>query len=290
MAYTIENDHLKIEVASAGAELKSIVKKKNRAQYIWNGSAEWWPRSAPVLFPIVGKLNNNAYQYQGKTYSLPQHGFARDQEFVVRSATNESIALRLTAQEDLMLQYPFPFTLTITYSLNESDLHISYEVANTGKSLQYFSIGAHPGFALAPGETLNDYYLEFEHAETASRYLLENGLFTGVTEPVLNNTNRLDIDEKLFLKDAIVFKNMKSTAVSLKSRKSAHALTYSFEGFPYFGIWSKPGAPFLCLEPWCGLADPVGFQGDLSIKEGITRLEPGAVWVRNTTIKVIGNS
>ncbi|MCW3072073.1 MAG: LacX-related protein [Bacteroidetes bacterium] len=286
MKETIENEILRVEIAHAGAELSSVFHKQQQQEYLWQGSSEWWPRKAPVLFPIVGKLNDNAYRLDGQTYSLPQHGFARDMVFSVQQQEKEKLVFSLCSGEGTLANYPFEFELLITYELKGSELSVSYEIKNPAKEILYFSIGAHPGFncPLHAAEQFSDYYLEFEKAETLDRLLLDGGVFNGMTERVMTDTNILPLEEALFKKDAIVFKNMRSEYMILKSRRSDHSLKFSFRDFPYFGIWTKPGAPFICLEPWCGIADNKSFDGDLTKKEGIVALQPNEHFIRSWSV------
>src|SRR5882762_844103 len=283
---TIENDFLKVTIETLGAELRSMFAKERQQEYLWQGAPEWWPRRAPVLFPIVGKLNNNAYQVNGKVFSLPQHGFARDNEFTVGERRANAIEFVLKSGPELLLKYPFPFELKIGYSVEGPTLHVRYEVGNSGSQPMYFSIGAHPGFALQSGESLSDYNVEFEKRETLDRHLLDGGLFNGKTERVITNEKVLSLSSDLFAKDALVFKGMQSTRLYLKSRKSNYSLKFSYPDFPYFGIWSKPGATFLCLEPWCGMADNNGFEGEFKAKEGIQMLEAGRIFHRSFSIEI----
>ena len=283
---TLDNPKLQIRFTTAGAELASIFSKEKQQELLWQGSKEWWPRRAPVLFPIVGKLNQNSFRHNGQTYSLPQHGFARDNEFVVESQSESAITFLLSSTEALRTKYPFEFELRITYTLNDSTLEIQYEVKNPSDSTMLFSIGAHPGFALAPGESLSDYYIEFEKTETLDRHLLDEGVFNGKTERVVTASRTMDLDDEMMKKDAVVFKDMKSTTLWLKSKRSNYVLKFHSPGFPYFGIWAKPGGPFVCLEPWCGMADNKGFAGELKDKEGIISLEKGDVFVRKFSVTV----
>ena len=288
MTETIENDQLRVEIAHAGAELSSLFHKQQQKEYLWQGSSDWWPRRAPVLFPVVGKLNDNNYRSGGKTYSLPQHGFARDLAFSVQQQEKERIVFALQSGESTRVIYPFEFELRITYELKGPALFVSYDVMNPSNGIIYFSIGAHPGFncPLNADEQFSDYYLEFEKTETLDRQLLDGGVFNGATERVMTGTNILPLEEALFKKDAIVFKNMTSESMTLKSKRSDYSLKFSFRDFPYFGIWTKPGAPFICLEPWCGIADNKSFDGDLQNKEGIVALQLGEQFVRSWSVTI----
>jgi galactose mutarotase-like enzyme len=290
MEHRIGNDILSVRIAEQGAELQSVRLKKSDTEYLWQGDAAWWPRRAPVLFPVVGKLNNNRYSVEGKEYSLPQHGFARDQVFEVKEHTDRSITFSLSSGEATRNIYPFDFQLLIRYTLENARLITSYEVLNKGDRKMLFSIGAHPGFCcpLEKGASFSDHYLEFEHPETLSRHLLQNGCFSGETEPVMENTRILRLDEKLFEKDAIVFKNMRSSSLLLKNAKGDSILRFNYRDFPYFGIWTKPGAPFICLEPWCGIADQCEREGELAGKEGIIPLEAGGHFSRSFSAEIFG--
>lgn len=282
MTEIIENETLLIEIENRGAELKRIYHKQKEKEYLWPGSREWWPRSAPVLFPIVGKLNDNHYRVNGGTYSLSQHGFARDKDFLVHQKNQSVIHYRLEEDEESLKIYPFLFTLEIGYALQGPRLEVSYKVINKGKGSMYFSIGGHPGFIcpLEEKENFSDYYLQFEKKETIDRYLVEEGLLSGKTERILTDENILPLHYDLFEHDAIVLKNMASTFMLLKSRVSDYSLRFDYGGYPFFGIWTQVGAPFICLEPWCGIADTKGFDGAFPQKEGVEKLKEGEAFHR----------
>lgn len=278
MVTTLENEFLRISIRNSGAELVSIKGVKDQKEYLWQGDPEYWPRRAPVLFPIVGKLRNNCYHLDGQTYTLPQHGLARNRMFDLESSSLDSAVYMLPASNETRKVYPFDFELMIKYELKEKTLFVIYTVLNKGTQALPFSIGGHPGFnvQLYDGEQFSDYYLEFKDPETENRYLLDDGLFSGDTEPILEQQRFLELSHKLFEKDAIVLKDIESEEVQLKSKNSPYHLRFSFPGFPYFGIWStvKP-APFVCLEPWFGLADRSDSEGDLFQKEGVQIINPG---------------
>lgn len=291
MEYQLQSDEVKIVVRSKGAELASIVNKKNGLEYLWQADPAYWNRHAPVLFPIVGRLKEDKYIYQGEEYPMSQHGFARDMEFVVDQPGDNALLFRLENQEETYRKYPFRFGLEIAYSLNASTISVAYKVRNTDSKEILFSIGAHPAFncPLGKGESFEDYSLYFSEADSNRRHLLADGLFTGKTEaiPIDQEKKELPLSYALFEKDAIVLKNISSEAVTLKSRKSPHGVTVSFPEFPYLGIWTKrPGAPFLCIEPWCGLADNENTSGQISEKEGINALGPGEEFHRVYKINI----
>lgn len=278
MIHAIENEHLKLSVRSSGAEMISLRDKWNDLEYIWQGDPEHWARRAPVLFPIVGKLTDHKYVAEGKEYVLPQHGLARNLIFNLEEEKPLSLKWKLETAEETLKDYPYRFELLITYILQDRTVTTVYEVKNQDDKDIYFSIGAHPGFNIPvyDYESFEDYYIEFEKAETSKRHLLKDGLFTGETEDLLNNSKTLDLNYKLFEQDAIVLKDHKSRRLCLKSQKSGYRLDLVFDGFPYLGIWSPgDGAPFICLEPWHGIADTVDSSRDFTRKEGIIRLPKG---------------
>ncbi len=291
MLHFLENDLFKVGVDTLGAELQHLVKKDENLELIWAGDPAIWAGHAPNLFPIVGELPDQQYTYDGETYQMLRHGFARRNEFKLVEEQQEKLVFELSHSEQTLAQYPFKFRLLIAYQLKENTLAITYQVTNIDQKKLYFSVGAHPGFnvPLYANEQFEDYYLEFEQEETASRHLLNaNGLQNGDTERVLEQSNRLDLNHQLFEKDALVLKRLNSEKVTLASRKSPLRIEVAFEGFPYLGIWSKPGgsAPFLCIEPWCGLASREGDSGELADKEGINELPPGQTFERTFTVTV----
>lgn len=287
MKISLENQYLKVTAKTAGAELTSVYSKSENKELLWDANADFWPRHAPVLFPIVGKLKNNTFIHQGKHYQLPQHGFARDYEFELEAQTENSLTFLLKSNLETLLKYPFDFEFRLVYTLEENELHTKYSIKNTGSETQYFSIGAHPAFKcpLFENEKLEDYYLVFEKPETLDRHLLTDGLFDYSTESVLSHQTELTLNESLFEKDAVVFKNMISQKVILKSNKSNYTLEFTYNGFPHFGIWSKKGSGFLCLEPWCGYSDYVDASGEISEKSAIQNIVSQGVFERTFSVK-----
>jgi len=288
MVAILINECLKVSVKSSGAELISLKKTMANKEFLWQGDPAFWGRRAPVLFPIVGRLAGNKYHSDDEVYELPQHGFARDMHFDLVDQQDQSLTYKLTSSEETLKLYPYNFELTIEYKLQKSKLIVSYEVKNTDDKTIYFSIGAHPALRcpIEQDEEFTDYYLEFEKKETVNRYLLTDGLLNGKSESVLNNENILPLSVDLFTgKDAIIFKDLKSSVVSLKSKKSSHKITMDFAGFPYLGVWTKPG-PFICLEPWFGVADQIGFEGQFKDKEAMRSLVKGKTFKCEYSIDV----
>ena len=272
----IENDFLIVTAKPNGAELCSIYNKQTGLEYLWQAGHEW-PKHAPILFPIVGQLKDNIYIYEGKKFSMDRHGFARTMTFLTTDHRTSAVEYSLIYNEQTLAVFPFQFELLINYEVIDADLKILYSVINHGEDDMYFSVGAHPAFKvpLVDGESYDDYYLEFNKEETTERWMLNNGLLDNHTKPVFNNSRQLLLSKSLFNEDAIIFKDLHSDIISLKSKKSAHGFHFQFKEYPYFGIWAAKDADFICLEPWMGIADNISTNQQLSEKEGIITLLPG---------------
>ncbi len=269
---TIKNKNLTVKINPKGAELVSLFKNENQTEYIWSADPNFWGKSSPVLFPIVGSLKDNIYRFEGKEYSLPRHGFARDREFTIESSSENRVIFLLTYDETTLKVYPFKFEFRLIYTLIDNTLNVTYSVKNIGENKMYFSVGGHPAFAVPLSENTNydDYYLLFNKTETFKRWgLTIDGLIETQPFDFLVNTNRLPLTKELFYDDAIVFKNLKSTLVTLKSDKASQQLEFDFDGFPFLGIWGAKNANFVCIEPWCGIADAANHTQELVEKEGI---------------------
>lgn len=283
----IENNDLRVVIKAEGAELDSIRHRGHQLEYLWQGDAAFWGKKSPVLFPIVGGLKDNAFQYEGKTYHLPRHGFARDKTFTVEQQTTKTATFLLTSDEQTLENYPFPFELRLHYALKDNTLSVTYAVKNTGDKPLYFSVGGHPAFNVPLGAETDytDYHIELEAAETIGRYpLSKNGLLELNTHSFLENAAKIPLHPSLFYEDAVVFKHLSATRMAIVSDKTPHGLRMTFEGFPYFGIWAAKNAPFVCLEPWCGIADSVDTSQALTEKEGINKLASGADFERTWAV------
>lgn len=279
MLHTLENSLVIAIFKEQGAELCSFRRKDNGLEYIWGGNPDIWGRHAPILFPIVGRLIQNKYSLDGQEYHLSQHGFARDKKWSTVKEGADRILFRLTSDADSRLHYPFDFELLLEYHLVSNKLITTYRVKNVGNGDMPFSIGGHPAFRcpLQPEEAFDDYYLEFEKAETLERQLLHHGLRTGEKRQVMANERLLPLHADLFKEDALVFKGIKSSYINLKNNKNTQSVRVDLAGFPYVGIWTKAGeTPFICIEPWYGVTDKAGAEGeDLREKEGIQHILPG---------------
>jgi len=287
--YTIENDLLKAVINPLGAELSSLFNKTNGHEYMWSGDAKFWAKQSPVLFPIVGTLKDNCYSINGKNYELSRHGFAREKVFTVTNQKAASISFELENDEQTLSVYPFQFSFSLIYAIEGNSLIVTYLVKNNGTDKMLFSLGAHAAFKLPISDELayNDYYLLFNKTENAGRWPISaTGLIGSAPTALLENTNRLPLTKSLFYKDAIVLKNLGSDAVELKSDKHPVGFTFTFKGFPYLGIWAAKDADFICIEPWCGIADGVNSNQVLAEKEGIVKLAAAEVFERSWGVMV----
>lgn len=291
MLYYLQNYNFKVGIESKGAELQHFIKLDEQLEFIWQADPAVWGSHAPNLFPIVGELPDGTYTFEDEIFPMKRHGFARHKEFSLIEQLEDKLVFELKHDEETLQQYPFKFRLLIAYKLENNKLSVTYQVLNEDKMAMYFSIGGHPGFnvPLYPGEQYTDYYIEFEEEETLSRCLLTDaGLQNGETERVLEHERVLPLRHSYFDKDALVFKHLRSEKLALGSRTNHRRIEMTFEGFPYLGIWAKPGpSPYVCIEPWCGIAGRDGETGELTEKEGINKLSPEQAFERTFTIEVL---
>jgi galactose mutarotase-like enzyme len=287
--FVLENQLLKVAVNPIGAELDSVFHKDFGLEYMWSGNSNFWGKKSPVLFPIVGSLKDNTYLLGGQKYQLSRHGFARERVFILEKQDDISLLFTLQHDSETLKKYPFKFLFQIKYTLAENKLSVTYIVENQSLTTMPFSVGAHPAFKIPLADDTNyeDYFLEINKKETFGRYPLSiDGLIELKSNIFLEDDSKIPLKKELFYADAVVLKDMKSTKMSIKSDKTKHGLTMDFEGFPYFGIWAAKDAPFVCLEPWCGIADTVLTTQNIEEKEGINILEAGSVFERTWSIEM----
>ena len=265
MNYEIKNSFIKAKIKLFGAELNSLQKIDEDLEYIWQGNPKYWARHSPVLFPIVGRLKNDSYFYKNKKYSLSQHGFVRDKEFELIKKGEDFIEFRLKNDEETLKNYPFLFELNISYKLEKTKLIISYKVKNRSEDRLYFSIGAHPAFNISSGD-----FLDFEDVRTSKRYFLNDKGLIYKNQEVSFTKNSLILDEEIFKNDALVFNEKNIKSIILRDKNSNKILKVEFKDFPYLGVWSKPNlAPFVCIEPWFGVADEENSNQNIEDKRGV---------------------
>lgn len=283
---TIENDILSVTIAEMGAEIQSVIDKKTDHEFIWQGDSKVWGRSAPVLFPIVGSLNQNTLNYQGESYKMERHGFARDQEFTIQQVTANAVTFNLQNSPETLAVYPFAFNFQITYILYDNQITVSYEILNpSNKETLYYSVGGHPAFNVSHHKP-NGGILEFDQLflsfKPKGQYyqisLNEQGLIER-NKAKYQPIDKVQLEHKSFRRDALIYQINQHTEIILEDQAQKASVCIDPVRMPFIGIWSPyPNrAPFVCLEPWAGIADEAGFDGDFSDKYGVNRLEPLAI-------------
>ena len=281
MNYEIKNEYIKAKIKSFGAELNSLQKIDEDLEYMWQGDSKYWNRHSPILFPIVGRLKNDSYTYQNQKYNMTQHGFARDKEFEVIKNEVDFIEFRLKSDEKTLEIYPFSFELYLSYKLEKNSLIVSYKVINKSDDKMLFSIGAHPAFnwTLKEDEKKEDYFIEFEDLKQTKRYFLNDLGLLYKKEDLKIIDNKIPLNEKLFKNDALVFNDVNIKIITLKNSNNENFVKLNFKNFPYLGIWSKPsGSPFICIEPWFGIADDENSIQKKEKKKGLISLQKNEIF------------
>lgn len=282
--FVLKNNELTVQIKSFGAELTSIKDNDSQTEYLWSGDEEYWKRQAPVLFPFVGSLKNKEYKWKNKSYSMGQHGFARDMDFNMKSVSNDEIVFELASNDETKKIYPFEFCLNIGYKLQDRKLLVTWTVTNSGSGKLLFSIGGHPAFVcpVTDDEKQTDYYIMTDAKEKIVCGLIgEGGLLDRNKERVisLDNDGAFRLTETLFDEDALIIDNKQVNMLSLASPDKNPYVTMKFD-MPLCGIWSpaKKNAPFICLEPWFGRCDALEFEGELQDREYEMSIESGEVF------------
>ncbi|WGK69720.1 aldose 1-epimerase family protein [Candidatus Haliotispira prima] len=285
--YKIQNDLLSVEIDQLGAELCSMKRLDSNTEYLWPGNPETWNGRAPVLFPIIGPLLDGEYQLDGQTYQMPQHGFARRAAWQPVKTDSDSILFRLEESPQSLEQYPFAFILEAGYRIRGEELECSYRVVHKPNPdaphrdrTMPFAVGSHTAFRvpIKPGLSFNDYELEFEKEEDTVRYLqTAAGPLSGETVPFRTQNRKLALEHSFFADGSIIFKNLASKRITIRSPKDERKADISFAGFPYCTLWTylQSSQPYLCIEPWYGVTATLGSSTDLREREGNQELQPG---------------
>ena len=288
MLITINNDQVKMTVDTLGAQMMNL-QSIDGTEYLWQGDPAYWADRSPVLFPFIGRLTNNSYRYCGKVYPMGIHGFAAASEFTPVEQAEDRVVLELAATAETKTQYPFDFSLQITYALEESTLSVTYSVKNMDEKTLPFGVGGHPGFnvPLLPTERFEDYKLIFTQACQPDRVGFTPAVYLiGVDEAYpLENEKELPLRHDLFDEDAVILKNM-AREVTLKSGVSGHGVTVSYPDMPYLGIWHWPktDAPYVCIEPWTSLPARQDVVEEFSCKSDMIQLAPGKTYDTTWTV------
>jgi galactose mutarotase-like enzyme len=280
---TLENSKLTVKIKQLGAELFSITNSEQK-EYMWEGDPAIWGKHAPILFPIVGTLKNNTYNYQEQQYHLTRHGFARDMHFEIVQSSKTAVTFSLKANAKTLEIYPFNFELQVSYSLQEASILVDYKVINNGENSMPFAIGAHPAFAL--GDNFNNYSLVFEKEETLKYFILSDDLVSDQTKVLASNNKKVALNYEMFANDALIFKTIESKELTIV-QKDKPILKVKYAGFPNLGIWTKINAPFICIEPWYGYSDTQTANGNLFEKEGMQKLNANQSFASQYQIEIL---
>ncbi|HTR18054.1 MAG TPA: aldose 1-epimerase family protein [Acetobacteraceae bacterium] len=277
MRHEMTDGHISVTVQAQGGELCSL-RDAQAGELLWQAGPAW-PRHAPVLFPIVGRLRDDTLRHNGRSYRLTQHGFARDRLFAWEERDGTSCRLVLEDDAATRSVFPFAFRLELRYAVAGGMLRVGYRVVNTGDTALPASLGAHPAFCwpLAPGVAPEKHWLEFAVDEPASVRRLQEGLLRPDPEPTPIRGRVLPLEPALFATDALILDRPASRSLRYVA-PGAVELELGWEGFTQLGLWSRAGGAFLCIEPWYGMADPVGFDGEFTDKPGVMLVAPGKSW------------
>ncbi|MGB0865596.1 MAG: aldose 1-epimerase family protein [Granulosicoccaceae bacterium] len=275
-------------ISQTGAELVSL-RDPSGEEFMWSGDARYWSGRAPILFPVIGRMKDGGYNFDGRRYDMPKHGLVRRKVWELESQSPAAVEFSIRADNESLLHYPFDFELFCRFELCGPRLSVCYRVLNHGNGEMLFSLGSHPAFALPleNGEALEQWSVEFAVAETLDRQVLDGGLIGA--NPVANflqSSRRVQLSETLFNDDALIFFGLQSQRLDLVHQSKGKRLSLYTGGAPDLGIWSMPGAPYVCLEPWYGHDDPVNASGDLGAKPGLLRLAAGAVFETGIEIEL----
>ena len=283
--YSIKGNNSTAMIKSLGAELKSLV--VNGKEIIWQTNPEIWTGSAPILFPFVGRLKGQKYIYNGKEYNITKHGFARQSEFKVDEHLENKITLSISSNESTLKVYPFDFIFRVIFSIDNDILSVQYEVENLDDKAMLFCIGSHPALDLPLKDlSLSDYYLEFEKEERVFRYKLHDGLVKKEDNLYLNNEKIINLNDHIFNEDSIIFTNIESRSICIKNHKTSRVIKLSSDA-PDIGIWAKPGANYVCIEPWYGYDDPVDSDNILETKPGVQKLPSKKTFITRYTLEAV---
>ena len=274
MIHYIENDQIRVGVKEFGGELTSFFDKRNGFEYLWQGDPDVWSGQSPVLFPVIGRLKDDGYTLGGVRYDCPKHGVARKRPFRVVENTGARLVLLQEEDENTLKSFPYKYKLYEIFTVEGRTLRTELRVENSDSKTMYFGVGAHPGFNCRIGDIL-----EFSQNETLRTEMIDMELRLRKTDtfPVLENDNKIEITEHIFDSDALILKDVKSEYITLHAFGGERDVKFTYSA-PYLGIWAKPVAPYVCLEPWCGVDDSTASGGIFETKEGNNSIGPGVTF------------
>lgn len=286
MRHTIQNEALRVAVQDFGAVLTQVQSAKSGHEFLWQSDKSVWNGQSPILFPIIGKLLDDKCRIDGKEYEIIRHGLARHRDFqCIAEGENELVFLQ-KSDDETKKSYPYDYELYITFTVNRNALTVTHTVKNPNAKTMYFSLGAHPAFNCALGDTL-----VFEKKETLqSERIDSDSVITGEKDWILENSDTLTLTAHLFDKDALIFENVQSDFVTLHCKAAKTKMRFTFRDAPFLAVWAKPAAPFVCIEPWYGINDSYEKKADFSEKRGIVSLPAGETFAFSWTAEFFENT
>ena len=279
---TISNSELTVKIAKAGAEIKNII--SDGVEYMWSADPKFWSQTAPIMFPICGGLKGGKYELFGESYEMSKHGFAKLNVFEVESQSESSVTMILRDNESTRKMYPYTFAFRVTFELCGRSVKVTYDSENLDSKTMYCTFGAHEAYACPEG--IEEYEIIFPERETLYASGLNGDIVTDYTKLIVDDSNKLVLRDSDFFLDALVFRGLKSKSAELVNKNGGRRIKVDFDGFDYFVLWHKYTAPYLCIEPWCGLPDVVCSSYDIAEKEGMHAVAPGEHFARTHTITV----
>jgi len=283
----LKNQSLEVTINLLGAEVRSVKNILTGHEYMWDANPDFWSGVSPVLFPVVGKTTAGVLKFAGKDYPQGNHGFARSSVFSVIESAPTKVILQILTSELGAEIYPFNLAFQVSYSLDEAKLITEYTIKNLETQTAYFSVGAHPAFKCPfdAEHKIDDYIIEFSAPESNLVWheITPQAFFTGKTASL--NLQQMELNAETFANDALVYDNYVSSHVSLREKNSSRQIRVSLTGFPWLGLWSKVGADYVCIEPWCGHSDMLDFSGEINDKVAIESVLPNSTWSREYLIE-----
>nr|CAA6829257.1 MAG: Unknown protein [uncultured Thiotrichaceae bacterium] len=286
MQHTLESQGYIAIIDEVGAELISL-KNPQGEEFMWSGDEKYWTGRSPILFPIIGRLKGGGYTLDGEHYEMEKHGLVRKKPWELVDSAVDGVTLSTRADDNTRKHYPFDYELRVHFQLVGPSLSVNYSVMNHGDAEMLFSLGSHPAFALplTEGEGLDQWSVEFSEEETLDRQVLDGGLIG--ENPMLkfmDQSRKIPLSETIFDDDSLIFFDVRSQRLDLVHAEKGRCLSLYTGGAPDLGIWAKPGAPYVCLEPWYGYDDPVNTSGNFREKPGLVKLDPADTF--RTSIRI----
>lgn len=285
---TLKNAALMCDVTLRGAELRSLREIGGGEEFIWQREPAFWASSAPILFPVIGRFKDGGYRLDGRTYEIPKHGFARDMDFSLATSNESSATFQLTSNDTTMMAFPYQFELQVTFALVGRTLWVDYRVLNRNDRLMFFALGSHPAFNLPASQgPLENWSIRFDEVEEPVCHRVAENLLSSAPEPFeFDANNSIMLTEEIFVRDALIFKGIRSRHLQIVHREHGVRVRFDTGGAPTLGIWSKPGAPYVCLEPWYGFDDSSEINADIRRKPDMMQLAAGETFTTGYRIAV----